>query len=224
MRILVVEDDKKVSDILRKGLEAECFSVDTAMDGEKGVSLARVNDYDLVILDNMLPKKTGMEICQELRAKGKSMPILILSVKFETTTKVELLNSGADDYLIKPFVFDELLARVHALLRRPKEITNEILKYGELVLDTRNHTAIYAGKEIYLSRKEFMLLEYFMRNPGVVITRGMLMEHVWDMNTDPFSNTIESHIVSLRKKIESPNGPKFIKTIPSRGYRFQVVS
>lgn len=220
MRILIVEDEKKVRDVLKKGLEAECFSVDEATDGEKGLSLARINDYDLLILDNMLPKKTGMEICQELRASGKSLPILILSVKSETTTKVELLNAGADDYLIKPFSFAELLARVHALLRRPKQMAQEILVSLDLKLDSKQHIVTLGGEDVYLTRKEFMLLEYLMRNPGVVLSRAMLMEHVWDMNTDPFSNTIESHVLSLRRKIEQDGQPKFIQTIPGRGYRF----
>jgi DNA-binding response OmpR family regulator len=220
MRILIVEDEKKVREVLRKGLEADCFSVDEAVDGEKGLSLARINDYDLLVLDNLLPKKTGVEICQELRTAGKSMPILILSVKTETTTKVELLNAGADDYLIKPFSFAELLARIHALLRRPKQITSEVLTSSDLKLDSKQHMVKLADRDVYLTRKEFMLLEYLMRNPGVVLSRAMIMEHVWDMNTDPFSNTIESHILSLRRKIEHDGQPKFIQTVPGRGYRF----
>jgi DNA-binding response OmpR family regulator len=220
MRILIVEDEDQVSNVLKKSLEAECFIVDVAKDGIHGLSLARSTDYDLVVLDNFLPKKTGVEVCRELRTSGKSMPIIILSVKSETTTKVELLNAGADDYLIKPFSFEEVLARVHALLRRPRQLEKDILIAGDLSLDTKQHVLRQNGKEVYLSRKEFILLEYLMRNQGNVLSRAMLLEHVWDMNTDPFSNTIESHILSLRKKIERPGKGKFIQTLPGRGYKF----
>ncbi len=219
MRLLIVEDEKKISDFLRVGLEAESFAVDVADDGERGSYLARVNDYDAIILDNILPKKTGMEVCEEIRKNGFSTPILILSVKSETATKVDLLNAGADDYLIKPFSLQELLARLRALMRRPRQIKGDVLTIGDLILDTKKQSVGRAKREIYLTRKEFSLLEYLMRNPGTVLSRGMMMEHVWDMSADPFSNTIESHILSLRKKINGKGEKKLITTVPGRGYK-----
>ena len=219
MRILVVEDEKKIRDFLKTSLEAECFAVDVAEEGEQGSYLARTNEYDLIILDNVLPKKTGLEVCQDIRKTGKTTPILILSVKTETLSKVELLNAGADDYLSKPFSLEELLARIRALLRRQKDIESDILTVDDLALDIKRHTTKRGKKEIYLTRKEFMLLEYLMRNQEMVLTRGMIMEHVWDMTADPFSNTIESHILSLRRKIDTKGKKKLIHTVPGRGYK-----
>ena len=223
MRILVVEDEKRIRDLVKKSLETECYAVDEAEDGQQAYDLAVMHDYDLIVLDNLLPNKKGIDICRDLRAKGKSVPIIILSVKTEIFTKVELLNAGADDYLGKPFSFDELLARIQAVLRRPKHVDSEVLSADNdnLVLDSKRHKLVHNGEEIYLSRKEFMLLDYLMRNPGIVLSRGMLLEHVWDMNTDPFSNTIESYIMSLRKKLEKGKKVKLIHTIPGRGYKFE---
>lgn len=222
MRILVVEDEKEISHFLKVGLEAELFTVDIAEDGERGLFLARTNEYDLLILDNILPKKLGSDICRELRALKKSMPIVILSVRSDTATKVELLNAGADDYLIKPFSFEELIARVRALLRRPQHMESEIYELDDLKLDTKRHLVKRGSKEIYLTRKEFMLLEYLLRNKGLVLSRGMILEHVWDMDTDPFSNTIESHILSVRRKIDMKGKKKLIHTVPGRGYKIEV--
>jgi DNA-binding response OmpR family regulator len=219
MRILCVEDEKEISAFLKSNLEAECFSVDVAEDGEKGLFLAHTTNYDLIVLDNILPKKSGLEVCQEVRKKGKTMPILMLSVKSDTPTKVQLLNAGADDYLGKPFSLDELLARINALLRRPPSLENETLQVDDLVLDTKSCTVRRGRKEVYLTRKEFMLLKYLLRNTGTVLSRGMILEHVWDMDTDPFSNTIESHVASLRRKIDTAGKKKLIHTVPARGYR-----
>lgn len=219
MHILVVEDEREISDFLRVSLEAECFAVDTASDGETGSTLGRTNDYDLIILDNILPKKEGREACKEIRAAGKTVPIIMLSVKSETVTKVDLLNAGADDYMTKPFSLEELLARMRALLRRPKEIEEEILSIGDLIVDIKRHTVRRGNKEIYLTRKEFVLLSYLLQNAGSAMSRGMIMEHVWDMNMDPFSNTIESHILSLRKKIDAKSKKKIIQTVPGIGYK-----
>jgi DNA-binding response OmpR family regulator len=224
MKILVIEDEKEIRGTLKKNLEAECFAVDTASDGEMGLNMAKKSDYDLIVLDNLLPKKDGMQVCREVRAAGNHTPIVMLSVKSETATKVELLNAGADDYLSKPFSFEELLARVHALFRRPKGILNEIITVGDLSLDSSKHSVKRGNKVVYLTRKEFMLLEYLMRNVGSVLSRGMIMEHVWDMNADPFSNTIESHILSLRRKIENKANPSMIRTIPGRGYQLLVAA
>lgn len=219
MRILVVEDDREIADFLKLSLKNECFAVDTAEDGKKGQFLAVTNDYDLIILDYILPKKNGYQVCEEIRRKGKTVPILILSVKSEATTKANILNIGADDYLTKPYSFEELLARIKALLRRPKQIEQEILEVDDLTLDTKRHLVKRGGKEIPSTPKQFMLLEYLMKNQGMVMSRGMIMDHVWDMQGDLFSNTIETHIAALRRKIESPAKRKLIHTISGRGYK-----
>lgn len=223
MRVLIVEDEKDICDFLKKSLQSECYAVDTAEDGEKGLYLAQTNTYDLIILDNNMPKKTGLEMCVDLREKKNNVPILMLSVQSETTTKVDLLNAGADDYLTKPFSIDELHARMKALLRRPKSIENEIFKIDNLVLDINRHIAKRGDKEIYLTRKEFSLLKYLLKNRGTVLSRSMIMEHVWDMSIDPFSNTIESHVMSLRKKIDLPEYKKLIHTVTGRGYKIDLL-
>lgn len=219
MKILVIEDEKKIREFLKSCLEAECFAVDVAEDGEEGSYMARTNEYDIIILDNFLPKKSGMEICIELRSEGNKVPIIILSVKQETVTKVDLLNAGADDYITKPFSFEELTARIRALLRRPAQIKDETITIDDLVIDTNRHTVMRGNKEIDMTRKEFMLIEYMARNKGTVLSRGMIMEHVWDMQSDPFSNTIETHILCLRRKIEKKGKKKLIHTIAGRGYK-----
>lgn len=222
MRILIIEDDKKVLDYLKINLKSEHFTVDTTMDGEEGSYLARTNDYDLIILDNILPEKEGVEVCREIRSSGRTVPIIMLSIKTDITTKVNLLNEGVDDYLTKPFSFEELIARIRALLRRPKQIEDEILQIDDLTLDIKKYIVIRGKKEIRLTRKEFVLLEYLMKNQGIALSRGMIMEHVWDMSIDPFSNTIEVHILSLRKKIELRGKKKVIHTISGVGYKICV--
>lgn len=222
MRILVIEDEAKISGFLKTGLGERCFSVDVAPDGEQGSFLARTTEYDLVILDNILPKKTGLEVCKDIRERGKPLPILMLSVKSDIATKVELLNAGADDYLSKPFSLEELLARINALLRRPPEIETDRMQMDDLSVDTTRYTVSRKGRSIYLTRKEFMLLVYLLRNRGTVVSRGMILEHVWDMDGDPFSNTIESHVSSLRRKIDLPGRRKLIHTVPGRGYKVDL--
>jgi len=223
MKILVVEDEKEIRNFLRRSLEAECFVVDAAEDGERGSFMARTNDYDVVVLDNIMPKKNGLKVCEEIRADGKNTPILVLSVKSEVTSKVDLLNAGADDYLTKPFSLDELMARVKALLRRPKQLKQEILTMDNLMLDVNKHTVTRGKKEIYLTRKEFTLLKYFLMNPGTPLSRSMIMEHVWDMSADPFSNTIEAHVASLRRKIDDRGEIRLIHTLPGRGYKMELI-
>jgi DNA-binding response OmpR family regulator len=167
-----------------------------------------------------LPRNTGLDICKELRTRNIKTPIIGLSVKSETVNKIGFLNAGADDYLTKPFSFEELLARIRALLRRPKELQSDILEIGDLELDCKRHIVKKNGQEVYLTRKEFLLLEYLMRNRGTVLSRGMILEHVWDMNADPFSNTIETHIMTLRRKLDSERHARLIQTVPGIGYRF----
>lgn len=219
MKILIIEDEKDLADSLKDSLESECFAVDIAADGQKGMMLGCTNDYDLIILDNMLPKRSGAEVCRHIRIAKKQVPIIMLSVVREMNKKVELLNLGADDYLTKPFSFKELLARIKALLRRPKVIADSVMRIRDLTLDFDANKVLVGTKEIYLTRKEFMLLEYLMKNKGIVVSRGMILEHVWDMDADPFSNTIESHILNLRKKIKHRDTREFIQTIPGRGYK-----
>ncbi|MCF7815854.1 MAG: response regulator transcription factor [Candidatus Pacebacteria bacterium] len=222
MRALVIEDEDGIAQLLKAGLESEYFVVDIAEDGEKGSFMARTNEYDIIILDNMLPKKNGALVCEEVRSTGKSTPIIMLSVQSEMHTKVELLNKGADDYLTKPFSFEELMARVRALLRRPVTFSPEILEVGDVVMDTKKHT-IHKGKdELRLTKKEFMLLELLLKRKGAAVSRGTIIEHVWDMNVDPFSNTVESHILNIRKKISPKGTEAYIQTIPGIGYKIDA--
>lgn len=219
MRVLVVEDEKRIRDFLKENLKPDYYEIDLASDGQKGLELMRLNNYDLVILDNVLPKKTGLEVCIEARKAQVASPILVLSVLSDVKQKIALLEAGADDYLAKPFSFKELQARMNALLRRPTTLQQEVLQIGDIRLNMTTHEVTQGKREVSLTRKEFMLLRYFMKNAGLVLSRGMLIEHVWDMNADPFSNTIEAHIVSLRKKLGGPS-QKIIQTISGRGYKF----
>jgi two-component system copper resistance phosphate regulon response regulator CusR len=222
MRILVVEDEKEIRGFVRKTLEAECYAVDTAGNGKDGLEMAQSGHYDLIVLDNIMPKMNGKDMCQALRRDGKEVPILMLSVKTESTTKVDLLNAGVDDYLTKPFSVDELLARIKALLRRPKHLEKEIYELNDLSVDATRHLVKRGGKEAHLTRQEVTLLVYLPKNKGIMLSRSMLMEHVWDMSADPFSNTIEAHIKSLRKKIDTPGKTKLIHTLPGRGYKIDT--
>lgn len=221
MKLLVIEDDQKLRDFIKEAMQAELYAVDTASEGETGKYLALTNEYDLIILDLMLPDLPGLEICEAVRTAGKVLPILVLSAQSDTSQKTKLLNSGADDYLTKPFALTELTARVKALLRRPTTIAEERIEAGDLVLDVIRNEVTKDGELVALSRKEFMLLRYLMQNAGLVLTRGMLLEHVWDMSIDIFSNTIESHIRSLRKKIGDTD-KELIQTVSGRGYKFHI--
>ena len=218
MRILIIEDDADIRSFLESSFHAEAYAVDTAVDGEEGVRMARASAYDVIVLDNLLPKMTGIEVCRTLRTDGISTPIVVVSVRSEIVTKIDLLDAGADDYLAKPFSFDELAARVRVLLRRPSATVGSVLRVDDLYLDIAKHRVWRGDKDIQLTRKEFMLLEYLMRNAGTALSRMMLMEHVWDLHADPFSNTIETHITTLRRKIESPEKPRLIRTIVGVGY------
>lgn len=222
MRLLVIEDDPEIGRFLKGNLESHAFSVDLETDGVRGSYLARTNEYDLIVLDYGLPGKDGEVICAELRSAGRHMPIIMLTVQVAVDRKIELLNAGADDYVTKPFSFGELLARIHALLRRPRAVQHDRLEVGDLVIDVQKQLVTRDGKEVYLTRKEFQLLEYMARNVGNVVSRGQILEHVWDAEADPFSNTIETHVLNLRRKIDREAGAKLIHTIPGRGYKLDI--
>jgi len=222
MRILVIEDEKKVARFIKRGLEEAGYSVDVATDGEEGLYLAEIEDFDLIVLDLILPRKSGLEVCRELRDQGIKVPVLILSARDSVEDKVSGLDMGADDYLTKPFAFSELLARVRALLRRGETMVPVKLQVDDLIMDTVSHTVTRAGKEIKLTSKEYALLEYFMMNPGKVLTRTMLSEHVWDYTFDTFSNVIDVYINYLRNKIDREFEPKLIHTVRGVGYVMKV--
>jgi len=217
MRLLLIEDDVDLSLTLALFLKATGYALDTARDGERGYFLAQTNDYDIIISDYNLPLLSGREIIGRLRAENIGTPIIILTVRSETKDKIELLNLGADDYLTKPFSSLELSARIKSLLRRPKGWL-ATLKCRDLEMDSDRYLVTKNGQQIYLSQKEFSLLEYLMKNKGRVLTRQEIMEHTWDENADPFSNTIEVHIMNLRKKIETKDD-RFIFTFSGRGYK-----
>jgi len=221
MRILLIEDERDIAEFIIRGLRAERFAVDWASTGEEGLGWAKVNDYDAGIFDVRLPGMTGVEVCRSLREKKKEFPVIMLSVMNDAITKVEALNAGADDYLVKPFFMAELLARIRALLRREHQTVNPVLRVADLFLDTVSHTVRRGKQAIRLSRKEFSLLEYLMRHPGATLTRGMILEHVWDMNADPFTNTVDVHIRYLRQKIDDDHGLKLIKTVHGCGYKIE---
>jgi two-component system OmpR family response regulator len=222
MRALLIEDDKDIADFITHGLKAERFAVDWADTGEKGLMWAKVNAYDVGVFDIKLPgAQSGLDVCRTIRERGRNFPVIILSVTGDVATKIEALNLGADDYLAKPFSLAELLARIHALLRREKKITGPILKVADLQIDTHAHSVTRAGKPIQLNRKEFALLEYLMRNVGTTLTRSMILEHVWDMNADPFTNTVDVHIRFLREKIDEGRKKKLLKTVHGFGYKIE---
>lgn len=222
MKILLIEDEPEVARFIIGGLLAEHFVIDWAETGAKGLMWAKVNAYDLAILDISLGDgESGIEICHAIREKGRLFPIIMLSVTNDAPTKVEALNKGADDYLTKPFFVAELVARIRALLRREKKLTGPTLAIADLTLDTLAHTVRRGGKELRLNRKEFALLEYLMRNAGTTLTRGMILEHVWDMNADPFTNTVDVHVRFLRAKIDEGHRRKLIKTVHGYGYKIE---
>jgi DNA-binding response OmpR family regulator len=218
MRILVVEDEKKVASFLKKGLEEEYYAVDLAYDGEEALHMVEVYDYDLVLLDIMLPKIDGMTVLRRIREKANLVPILMVTAKDSVESIVEGLDSGCDDYLTKPFAFSELLARIRALLRRDREAKTSVLEIGDLRLFLLTHEVRRGEKKIDLTAKEYGLLEYFMRNPNRVLTRTMISEHVWDYHFDTNTNVIDVYVNFLRKKIDRDFGVKLIHTIRGVGY------
>ncbi len=221
MRILVIEDEHRIATTIKKGLEQENYAVDVCFDGESGFDLAATEDYDLIILDLLLPKLNGLVLCQRLRQQKIHTPILILTAKDQIEDKINGLDSGADDYLTKPFAFTELLARIRALIRRPKTLLNNILTVHDLQLNRQTFTVQRAGRKIKLTSKEFALLEYLMRHPHQILTKEQIINHVWDYDADILPNTVEVYIKNLRNKIDKPfkNQPSLIKTVHGFGYQ-----
>ena len=218
MRILVVEDEKKVASFISRGLSEESYAVDVAYDGEEGAFMALENDYDLIVLDLMLPKLDGMEVLKRIRGAGKTMPVLILTAKDSVDDIVAGLEGGSDDYLTKPFDFAELLARIRALLRRSQEPKVSILRVADLTLNPLTREVKRGDTVIELTSKEYALLEYFMRNPNRVLTRTLINEHVWNYEFDPTTNVVDVYVNYLRKKIDQGNKPRLIHTVRGAGY------
>jgi DNA-binding response OmpR family regulator len=221
MRILIVEDEHKIANSVKKGLEQEYYAVDVAYEGDGGFDLAATEDYDLIILDIMLPKMDGVQICSELRKREVHTPILMLTAKGQVSDKVNGLNTGADDYLTKPFAFEELLARVRALIRRPKNSNGTLLKIQDLTLDTLNYRVKRGSTNIQLSKTEYALLDYLLRHSNQILTKEKIMSHVWDYDADILPNTVEVYIGYLRNKIDKPfpDRPPLIQTIRGFGYK-----
>lgn len=222
MKILVIEDEKKVNRFIKLGLEGEDNQVDTALDGEAGEKLALARKYDVIVLDLMLPKKNGMEVLKSLRSKGVVTPVLILTAKGSLEDKVEGLDKGADDYLVKPFALAELMARIRSLGRRSGVEKSMVIKVADLELDTITRKAKRAGKEIELTNREFALLEYFVRNVNRVLTRTVISEHIWEYNFDTGTNIVEVYINKLRNKIDSQSEKKLIHTVRGAGYMMKI--
>ena len=218
MRLLLVEDDTKLSDMLARSLREQGYAVDVSHDGADAIYQAAVNEYDALILDVNLPKQSGLEVSRTLRAKGRAMPILMLTARDAVGDRVTGLDAGADDYLVKPFELDELYARLRALLRRMPALLPTTLTIDDLVIDTRGQDVARGGRRIPLTTKEYVMLEYLARNAGRVIGRAELCEHVWDANHDPFSNAIEVYINRLRKKVDDAGGTPLIHTRRGAGY------
>ena len=218
MRVLVVEDERKVAQFIKKGLEEEGYAVDLAFDGEEGLHMALDRVHDLILLDISLPKMDGLRVLKKLREEKLATPVLLLTVRAAIEDKVLGLDSGADDYLTKPFAFQELLARIRALLRRKAEAGPPLLRFADLILDPARRLVTRGEEKIELTSKEFSLLEYFLRNPGRVLTRAMISEHVWDYDFDTESNVIDVYVNYLRRKIDSGREKKLIHTVRGAGY------
>ena len=222
MRLLLVEDDPVIAASLAKGLREHAYAVDVATDGDAAVFQAAVNPYDAVVLDIMLPKRDGFAVCREIRSRKLSVPVLMLTARDAVADRIAGLDTGADDYLTKPFEFEELLARLRALLRRARALTPAVLHIGDLALDTHGQRATRAGRPLLLTTKEYALLEFLARNAGRVVGRAEISDHVWDDHYDPASNLIESYVNRLRKKVDLPGVPPLIHTRRGAGYVLEV--
>ncbi len=222
MRVLVVEDEHKIANALKRALEQESYAVDVSYDGDDGYAMATTEPYDVAIVDRMLPGEyTGIDIVQAMREAKIHTPVLLLTALGSTNDKTKGLDSGADDYLVKPFALEELLARVRALIRRPVEAQGTTLKIGDLSLNTVNFTVTRAGQDINLTSKEFALLEYLMRNPDRPLSKDTIIAHVWDYDADILPNTVEVYIKYLRNKVDTPFKKQLIQTVRGFGYKIQ---
>src|SRR4030042_1564720 len=222
MRILVVEDERRIADFIRKGLSEHGYAVDVAGDGEEALDWAEVAEFDVIVLDVMLPLRDGIDVCRELRRRGVQTSVLMLTARDAVEDRVRGLDSGADDYLVKPFAFAELLARLRALGRRERSVSGTRLEVGELVLDTTTREVFRQGRAMGLTSKEYALLEYLMRHPNQVLTRTMIAEHVWNYDFDNATNVIDVHIRNLRRKMEDTFSDKLIHTVRGAGYRISA--
>jgi two-component system, OmpR family, response regulator len=223
MKILVVEDEWRIAQAMKKGLEQERYVVDTAGTGTEGLDLAMTDDYDLILLDLMLPEMDGLQVCREIRAKANHTPILMLTAKDQIGDKVQGLNTGADDYLTKPFAFKELVARVRALARRPREAVAPVLTAQDLVLDPSRYRVERAGQSIQLSNKEFAILEFLMRRPNTIVSKQQILDNIWHLEDDVLPNIVEVYVGNLRNKIDRPfpTLPPLITTVRGFGYRLE---
>jgi two-component system OmpR family response regulator len=218
MRILIVEDEPKMTRILRRGLEDEGYAVDTSADGDDALHMATENDYDAVLLDVMLPGRDGFEVCRQMRARGRWAPVIMLTARDAVSDRVSGLDSGADDYLVKPFSFDELVARVRALVRRGAKERPATLSVGPLTLDPATRRVEREGTPLSFTPKEYGLLEFLMRHPNEILSRTRILEHVWDYNYDGVSNVVDVYVKYLRAKIDVPFGSSLLKTVRGAGY------
>jgi len=218
MKILVVEDEVKMARAIRRGLEREGYAVDVAADGDQALFQATEYDYDAIVLDLMIPVRDGFEVCRELRARGRWAPVLILTAREAVEDRVRGLDAGADDYLVKPFAFDELRARLRSLLRRAPAERPAVLQVGDVVLDPASHSVTRASQPVDLSAREFALLEFLMRHGTEAVTRTAILEHVWDVNYEGFSNVVDVYVGYLRRKLEEPFGRPFVRTVRGVGY------
>lgn len=224
MRILVVEDEHKIAGAIKRGLEQETYAVDVAYDGDEGLSSALTGEYDMIVLDRMLPGLLdGVDIIKEVRAENIRTPIILLTAKDKVADRVAGLNAGADDYLVKPFAFEELLARIRALLRRPQDVGSNLLSCNDLTMDTATYEVKRNGRKINLSQREYALLEYLMRNQNRILSKSNIISHVWDYDADILPNTLEVYIGYLRSKIDRPfRGPELIHTARGFGYKLGI--
>ncbi|HZJ42207.1 MAG TPA: response regulator transcription factor [Pyrinomonadaceae bacterium] len=218
MRILLVEDEPRMANVIAKGLREHAYAVDVSGDGDAALYQTSINDYDLIILDVLLPKRNGFEVCRDLRMSGNSTPVLMLTARATVDDRVEGLEAGADDYLTKPFSFRELLARVKALLRRETKLRPDIFQIGDLIIDSASHRVSRANQEVVLTAKEYALLEYLAQRKGQLVSRADIATHVWDESFDPFSNAIEVYMNRLRKKIDERHSSKLLHTRRGEGY------
>jgi DNA-binding response OmpR family regulator len=225
MNILIVEDEPRIAGLIKRGLKEEGYAVDIAVDGVEAIDKFEINSYDLIVLDIMLPKKDGLTVCREVRVQNADIPILLLTARGDSNDKVMGLDSGADDYLAKPFSFDELYARIRALIRRSPRALPVILRAGDVTLNTSTREVKRGGKVITLTAREYNLLDYFIRNKGIALSKAQILDHVWDYNYDGMSNIIETYVKYLRRKLKiNPNSTELIQTVRGHGYIFKVTN